>query len=156
MHRLLLLLIALSLPLSVTAQVYKWVDENGVTHFGSQPPATETQEVKIRESSPGAMGSDRKYNEYNSDILRQSRELKSRKRRQKYEAKKKQYEREAAQIEKVQSDQPSYSCTSAKSSVKYWEDIWDNQRRQGYSISDQNYYEREIEEAELYRDSVCP
>ena len=31
------LLMAMSLP-SMAAQVYKWVDSNGVTHFSAQPP----------------------------------------------------------------------------------------------------------------------
>lgn len=31
----------------VNAKIYKWVDENGVTHFGNQPPAqTDTKEIK--------------------------------------------------------------------------------------------------------------
>ncbi|WP_313517897.1 DUF4124 domain-containing protein [Pseudomonas sp.] len=39
MHRMILagsLLLALAAPAS--AQVYKWVDAEGITHFGSQPP----------------------------------------------------------------------------------------------------------------------
>jgi hypothetical protein len=39
MHRMILagsLLLTLAAP--VSAQVYKWVDAEGVTHFGSQPP----------------------------------------------------------------------------------------------------------------------
>ncbi|WP_314408017.1 DUF4124 domain-containing protein [Pseudomonas kuykendallii] len=39
MHRMILagsLLLALAAP--VSAQVYKWVDAEGITHFGSQPP----------------------------------------------------------------------------------------------------------------------
>lgn len=39
--------------LPVSAQVYKWTDENGVTHFGSQPPAGQQNEVTIRKSAPG-------------------------------------------------------------------------------------------------------
>lgn len=35
------------------AQVYKWVDANGVTHYGAQPPAnSKAREVKLREATP--------------------------------------------------------------------------------------------------------
>ena len=37
MIRILLLSLALS-PLAVAAQVYKWVDEKGVTHYSESPP----------------------------------------------------------------------------------------------------------------------
>lgn len=48
MRLALLLLCTLSLP--ALAQVYKWTDENGVTHFGSQPPAGQQEEVRIRKT----------------------------------------------------------------------------------------------------------
>ena len=35
------------------AQVYKWVDANGVTHYGEQPPSnTKGKEVRLRDASP--------------------------------------------------------------------------------------------------------
>ncbi len=44
----LLLFCMLSLP--ALAQVYKWIDENGVTHFGSQPPAGQQEEIPMKKS----------------------------------------------------------------------------------------------------------
>ena len=43
---------ALSIPAS--AQVYKWVDEQGRTHYGERPPQNaKAQEVKQRLANPG-------------------------------------------------------------------------------------------------------
>lgn len=40
-----------------TAQVYKWVDANGVTHYGEKPPATgKSSEVRLRDSTGGSGG----------------------------------------------------------------------------------------------------
>ena len=44
---------ALFLPLAAGAQVYKWVDANGVTHYGERPPEkTKSKEVRLREATP--------------------------------------------------------------------------------------------------------
>ena len=40
--KLILLTATIALPLVASAQVYKWVDENGKTHFSDQPPAKNT------------------------------------------------------------------------------------------------------------------
>ena len=40
-----LALLLISLSFHAVAQVYTWTDENGVTHFGTQPPAGQQQEV---------------------------------------------------------------------------------------------------------------
>jgi len=36
--KLILLTATIALPIVASAQVYKWVDENGKTHFSDQPP----------------------------------------------------------------------------------------------------------------------
>lgn len=39
------------------AQVYKWVDANGVTHYGAQPPSGNTaKELRLRDASPPSAG----------------------------------------------------------------------------------------------------
>lgn len=58
MRLILILLTALSFP--AFAQVYKWTDADGNVHFGNQPPPGQSEEVKIRASSPGDMGASRK------------------------------------------------------------------------------------------------
>lgn len=55
------ILFTLLLILASTAygQVYKWTDENGNVHFGTQPPPGQQEEVEIRESKTGTMVTDR-------------------------------------------------------------------------------------------------
>ncbi len=36
-------------PLIATAEVYKWVDEHGHTHYGEKPPVADAQKIQIRE-----------------------------------------------------------------------------------------------------------
>ncbi|WP_137808178.1 DUF4124 domain-containing protein [Pseudomonas sp. G(2018)] len=47
------LLIGLS-PLSMAAQIYKWVDAQGVTHFDAQPPSGQQATVVVTPSPPAA------------------------------------------------------------------------------------------------------
>jgi hypothetical protein len=45
----------LLMPVLALAQVYKWVDANGVTHYGESPPAaSKSREVKLRDANPRA------------------------------------------------------------------------------------------------------
>ncbi|MBL8381858.1 MAG: DUF4124 domain-containing protein [Burkholderiales bacterium] len=47
----------LLLASTAPAQVYKWVDANGVTHYGERPPAAgKSREVQLRDASPRAPG----------------------------------------------------------------------------------------------------
>ncbi|WP_338583061.1 DUF4124 domain-containing protein [Pseudomonas sp. MAG733B] len=47
------LMVALS-PLSMAAQIYKWVDAQGVTHFDAQPPQGQQATVVVTPSSPAS------------------------------------------------------------------------------------------------------
>ena len=40
--KLILVTTTIALPIVASAQVYKWVDENGKTHFSDQPPSKNT------------------------------------------------------------------------------------------------------------------
>lgn len=56
-----LLAIAVALALASApasaAEVYKWVDANGLTHYAQhQPPATRSVEIAVREDSPDQAG----------------------------------------------------------------------------------------------------
>ena len=52
--RLLALLLALAVPIA-SAQVYKWVDENGRVHYGEKPPAgSKSSAVKPPATTPNA------------------------------------------------------------------------------------------------------
>tara|TARA_R110002096_G_scaffold5948_2_gene27317 strand:+ start:10667 stop:11131 length:465 start_codon:yes stop_codon:yes gene_type:complete len=153
MRLILALLISISFP--TTAQVYKWTDENGNTHFGAQPPPGKRQQIDIRESSPGAMGSDRQYGKSESDIIRQSRELETRKREQALESAEARYRERVGEIRSDYQNRPDYVCTGANNRLQSAKDDWQNQKRQGYSVSDQQYHEQRIRDLERRRDNLC-
>jgi len=46
---ILLILVTVWLPLNIHAEVYKWVDEHGYTHYGEKPPDANAQKIQIRE-----------------------------------------------------------------------------------------------------------
>ncbi|MFN0159875.1 MAG: DUF4124 domain-containing protein [Burkholderiales bacterium] len=53
MRLIAVLLPALLAVTPVAAQVYKWVDEKGRTHYGERPPASgKSKEMPIREAAP--------------------------------------------------------------------------------------------------------
>ncbi len=140
---------------SAFAQVYKWVDENGNTHFGTQPPPGKQQQVEIRESRPGAMSSNRQYGDSESDIIRQSRELERRRQAQAYERAEQRYKNRVSEIRSEQEARPDYICTGAKNRLKSAKDRWSNQKRQGYTVSEQQQHEQRIRDLERHRDNIC-
>ena len=53
LHTLVLSIGLLSTPLMADTTIHKWVDANGVTHFGAQPPANvKSEEVQPRVYAP--------------------------------------------------------------------------------------------------------
>ncbi len=61
-RKILMLAIALAIAPGLTnaASVYKWTDENGVTHFGDRQPTGQTAErVNIRTGTPSKSASER-------------------------------------------------------------------------------------------------
>lgn len=197
MRWMLILLLATSFP--AIAQVYKWTDENGNVHFGSQPPPGQQEEVKIRQSAPGAMDNDQKKTYTNSidktapseqDPLLDSREkgqaairdLQCRSARKRLADAKRVAAlkeslsgnvNEASELRMARYDvdlycdqdtekgkantsmSPDYACQGARDRVQNWEERWDIVKRQGYTVSDEEYYEQRIREAERYRDNIC-
>jgi len=143
------------LSFSAFAQVYKWVDENGNTHFGTQPPPGEQQQVEIRESSPGAMGSERRYSGSESEIIRRSRALEMQNREKEYENARQRYRSAVSEVGGNQSDRPDYICTGAKDRLRSAEERWQNQKRQGYTQSEKQYHEQRIKDLERHRDNIC-
>jgi hypothetical protein len=50
-----LVLIVMCLPFVAQAQVYKWVDEKGVTHYGTTPPTNaKARELQLSDPTAGA------------------------------------------------------------------------------------------------------
>lgn len=55
MHRLWIALLAMGLFVPAHAQVYKWVDEKGVTQYGQKPPAdNKVQKMQLPDAPPAA------------------------------------------------------------------------------------------------------
>ncbi len=153
MHLILALLISLSFP--AMAEVYKWTDASGQVHFGSQPPPGKKQQVDIRESSPGAMGSSRQYESSESDIIRQARDLESRKQQQAYERAQERYRHAVEGVRSSQQDSPDYVCTGVKDRLKSANERFHNAKMQGLTISEKNYHEQRIKDLERHRDNIC-
>lgn len=147
MRLVLALLLSLSFP--ATAQVYKWTDENGNTNFGAQPPPGKQQQVDIRDNS---VGSDTGAQ---SDILRQSRALERRNQQKAYERAEDHYRDRVKEVRSDYSNRPDYVCTGAKNRVKGAKEDWKRQKRQGYTISEQDYHEQRINRLERDRDNLC-
>lgn len=131
MRLILILLTALSFP--AFGQVYKWTDAEGNVHFGTQPPPGQQEEVHIRESKTGPMITDRQR------AMMERRDA----------------ERSSRAATSSYSNEDGYACTGARDRVKNWKERWDNVKRQGYSVSDEQYYEQRIREAERHRDNIC-
>ena len=147
MRFLALLLITLSFP--AVAQVYKWTDENGVTHFGTQPPPGQQQAVDVKPASGSGASSD---GGAESDIVRRARELE---RQQQSQAAQRQYQRRVQEIEQAYDNRPDYVCTGANDRLKSAKERWAEKKRQGYSIDDERYYQQRIRDAERSRDNLC-
>ncbi|AHI31267.1 hypothetical protein AU15_07780 [Marinobacter salarius] len=150
MRLLIPLFLVLALP--VYGQVYKWTDENGVTHFGNQPPPGQQEEVRIRDSQPGSMSAD---STAESDIIRQSRELERRKAKKSVREAEQRYRERVAEIRDDLEDRPDYICQGAENRLKSAQDRWHDQKLQGYSIADERYYEQLIKDRQRHRDNVC-
>jgi len=153
MRLILIILISLSFP--AMAEIYKWTDASGQVHFGNQPPPGKKQQVEIRESSPGAMGSDQKYSGHDSDILRQSRELDRKHQNQQLDRAQGQYNSRIAEIREDYDNRPDYVCTGSNNRLKEAQERWQSVKRQGYSIDDKRYYEQRIQSLKNSRDNLC-
>ncbi len=59
MKKMFWILLLSTFATAATAEVYRWVDEQGNVHFGDKPPASEAvDEVKIRKAPTPVPGSD--------------------------------------------------------------------------------------------------
>ena len=64
-----LLAFLMGIPFTGFAEVYKWVDEHGQTHYGEKPPAANATEVKIQ-NAPKADTNALKRNEESDKLLK--------------------------------------------------------------------------------------
>lgn len=130
-----------------SAQVYKWTDENGVTHFGSQPPPGQRNEqVEVDAPEPGRPSSGQ------SSIARQVERMERERDLRRLEQAR---DRLNQQRQQVEADRPDYVCQGAKDRLKSYEREWEDIKRQGYSVSQQNRWERRIQRQRDHVDNIC-
>lgn len=121
-----LAIILIALSLPAAAQVYKWTDENGRTVFGQRPPATaESEHVPIGETN-GALPP--------AEAYRSRPQQRSAPRR---------------------SSRDTSMCDYAKSKIRRLNARWDDVKSQGYTVADQNSYNRQMSEARRYKAENC-
>lgn len=147
--RFLALLLA-TLSFSAVAQVYKWTDENGVTHFGTQPPAGQQQEVKIRDTTSSS--SDQPVE---SDIVRRARALEEKNRIESQSTAEQRYQERVSEIRQDYDERKDYICQGAEDRLKSAEERWEDQKLQGYTQSEKNRHEQRIRDARRHRDNMC-
>ncbi len=151
MRLILIILTALSFP--AAAQVYKWTDENGVTHFGAQPPPGQKEEVRVRNTI-----AEQHQDAPESDIIRQARELEERKIREAADRAEKELERYRQTVADLQDDsveRPGYVCQGIEDRVQLLYEDMEELKRQGYTISEKTRLERKIKREEMHRDNLC-
>lgn len=147
----LLIILALIVSCPVAAQVYKWTDENGVTHFGSQPPPGQQERVETRQSYQPSRDQARPQ----SHIMRQAEQLERQELREDVDRSMERYRERVQEIREEYENSPDYICRGAKDRVKSAEERWEAKKRQGYTISDERYYEQLIRDRKRHRDNVC-
>lgn len=148
MRIILALLISLSFP--AIAQVYKWTDENGNTHFGAQPPPGKQKQVDVRPAS-GSSSDDAAE----SDIIRQARELERRKQAEALSRSQQDYSQQVGSINERSESSPDYLCTGAENRLKSARERWEQQKLQGWTISEKRYHEQRIKDAQRHRANIC-
>jgi hypothetical protein len=149
--RFLALLLA-SLSFSAVAQVYKWTDENGVTHFGTQPPAGQHESVHIRESSPGAMG---KGNPASSDLELRAQRLELKRKREELQRKVDRREAAAGGSASYESPEDSWACKYERERVEEYKILLRELGRKGYRQSEKERLEARLRAAERQAERDC-
>jgi len=103
---LLTVLMAAAPGLATSASVYKWTDENGVTHFGDrQPTGLNAEQVNVRSgTSQGAGGQRRSAQEQLGELQEQQAA--------------EQQQREESAVEEARRKQREANCNTARSNLE--------------------------------------
>lgn len=158
--RFLALLLA-TLSFSAVAQVYKWTDENGVTHFGTQPPPGQSKSVDVKPASGHGDPAKTSSDGAESLIIKQVRQLEQR-----------QMEEEAARAKKRNAEltreidqryqqsrqsnaEESRSCRRVKIILKGAEDELDLLLRRGYKQSERRDAEDRVRRWKTEKEYYC-
>ena len=129
----LLLLLGMCIPFHGYAEVYKWVDEHGQTHYGEKPPEGEATEIKIQDT-PGADASMHKQYEERDKLLKiyeEERNIKEEEKRKAEEQARKQAEkcREVEnELKDIHQGHVVYYTTDDKGERRYLSDAELDQR----------------------------
>jgi len=146
MGRILVLALAGALSFPIVAEVYTWKDDNGVTHFGNQPPpGQKNEQVEIKASDPGRPSASQSG--IADQVERMQRDRKLRRLEQ---------ERERLERGLEQEDpEDSYSCEWAKERVEEYEIDLRELGRKGYKQWEKDRIESRLEEAERDAERDC-
>jgi hypothetical protein len=136
MRLLVSLLVVLAFPAS--AQVYKWTDAEGNVHFGTQPPPGDQEEVHIRESKPGAFGSERQNTTFGVEERRE--EIEPTNRRKSFSS--------SMETSPTSTSDSSRSCKYAMSVLQSYENKLDRLLQQGYKQYERQRAENNVAEWE--------
>ena len=128
-----LLIFLIYTPFPGSAEVYKWVDEHGQTHYGEKPPAANAAEVKIQDA-PGVDESVQKRNEESEKLLKvyeEERQIKAEERLKAEEEEKKKTEKcriAENKLKDMQQEGLSYYVLDDKGERKFLSDAELKQR----------------------------
>jgi hypothetical protein len=117
-YTIFLICLSLSFPLVLTAETYKWVDENGVVTFSqSPPPSVEAEKIKLRKTTSEGSSSKARLNSLRQNLAdsAEDREL----------------QKKAKQEEKEQSALKKRNCEAAQSNLRKLKDLGNRLFHQG-------------------------
>jgi len=109
MNRILLLLTCLSLSSNVPAEIYKWVDDQGRTHYGDKP-VDEADSLQVDVSKKGHMESSVDRAEKRQRLLNAMQEDRLKKQQE-------------ADKQREQQQQAQRQCTLARDRLKKYESV---------------------------------
>ncbi|MEC8897275.1 MAG: DUF4124 domain-containing protein, partial [Pseudomonadota bacterium] len=103
---LLTVLMAAAPGLATSASVYKWTDENGVTHFGDrQPTGRNAEQVNVRSGTIQGAGVQRRSAQEQLDELQEQQAAE-------------QQQREESAVEEARRKQREANCGTARSNLQ--------------------------------------
>ena len=133
----LLLILALLISIPVSAQIYKCEGEDGETIFSQRPCSDEAETVDVGPTNSSAPPSEEAKRIYDKNALER-----------RFDQIDRQYERDLRDIDKR-------ACQRARDDVADAKERWRDAKRNGYTPSQQRYYEQSISDAERYANTTC-
>lgn len=135
-----ILVFLLLVPLLASAEIYKWTDEKGVVHFTSDPnrAAGNAEAVEVGPTNSGSIVNQRQKNM--ADRLEAEREMKE----------------AFQQIRRgAKQERESSSCKLYRVWLEDEKSELKALRRHGYTVEEEQYQERQVEEAQRRVKAFC-